>query len=610
MNKNTILAFFLIILSITLFTSKFYYEKILGIKHPSTISKEAAQTHQSAEKIVPVEEKKTELSQPSIKSIGALEEQNSIDNIPLSESLAYDTVWIETENLLLGISELGARIIYVKTRNFRIDPIDQKQEPEKNPYIDLVEDEGIGGANLSINDKSYDNQIFKLSESKKKFSVVGNDTLKLAFSILDNTGKPVLEKIFNLPGQGYMASLEIKSDDLDGKKVSLGWLSGIKESEKTGRRSSSGYDIRKVHLYDGKSVYQIVDKKEAKSIEPGFYQWVSLTSKYFVFSIISDTPRDQEVLVESYIIPNEENDDAAKKEKQINYRFSTQRIVTGQSDRYSLYMGPSQLDELKKHHIKLEKVLFGGWKWFLRADLWFPIICEFVLWLLIQLNKIVHDYGVVIIILTILSRVVTYPLTHSSMKSMSRMRDLQPKIQEIRNKYKNDAKKMNQKMMELYKKEGVNPLNPGCLPMFLQMPVFIALFIVLQKSIELRGSGTWLVPWVHDLSKPEVLPIPFINPLPFEIPMYGSNIALLPILMAILTYFQNKATIKDPNQKMMIYFMPIFMLLLFNNFPAGLVLYWTFSSALAIVQQYWTDSKKKNASTVTVQDNSVKAKKR
>ena len=137
----------------------------------------------------------------------------------------------------------------------------------------------------------------------------------------------------------------------------------------------------------------------------------------------------------------------------------------------------------------------------------------------------------------------------------------------------------------------------GASTLLVDLPFFVGIF-VLQKAIELRGQGTWLVPWVHDLSKPEILPIPFINPLPFEIPMYGSNIALLPIIMAVLTYFQNKATIKDPNQKMMIYFMPIFMLFLFNNFPSGLVLYWTFSSALGLAQQYWTDARKtKNSAT-------------
>jgi YidC/Oxa1 family membrane protein insertase len=149
---------------------------------------------------------------------------------------------------------------------------------------------------------------------------------------------------------------------------------------------------------------------------------------------------------------------------------------------------------------------------------------------------------------------------------------------------------MNEEIMALYKAEGINPLNPGCLPMFLQMPVFIALFVVLQKAIELRGTATVIVPWIKDLSSPESV-ISLEGIFPGGIPLYGSSIAILPIVMALVTFIQNKMTIKDPNQKMMIYFMPIFMLVLFNNFPAGLVLYWTLSSALGLAQQYYNDRK-------------------
>jgi YidC/Oxa1 family membrane protein insertase len=170
------------------------------------------------------------------------------------------------------------------------------------------------------------------------------------------------------------------------------------------------------------------------------------------------------------------------------------------------------------------------------------------------------------------------------MRSMGKMKLLQPKITTVRNRYKSDPRKMNEELLALYKKEGVNPFNPGCLPMLLQMPVLFALFVVLRKSIELRGTATVLVPWVKDLSQAEVL-----FRLPFTLPMYGDNFALMPIVMGVVTFVQNKMTIKDPNQKMMIYMMPVLMLAMFNAFPAGLVLYWTLSSALGLVQQRLID---------------------
>jgi YidC/Oxa1 family membrane protein insertase len=313
-----------------------------------------------------------------------------------------------------------------------------------------------------------------------------------------------------------------------------------------------------------------------------------MTSKYFLVALVPDSVRDADIDVASFAVEDTATGRDEKKNAEINYAFMYERSANGQSESFDMYVGPAQLTRLKEWDIGLQKVLFGGWRWFFRADLWFPAICEFVLWLLIQLQKVVLDYGIVIVLLTVLLKVVTFPMTHSSMKSMARMKDMQPKINAIREKYKNQPKKMNEKLMAMYREEGVNPLNPGCLPMFLQMPIFISLFVVLRKSIELRGAETFLVPWVQDLSQPEVL-----FGIPFTIPFYGSNVALLPIVMAVLTYFQNKATIKDPNQKAMIYFMPVMMLVLFNNFPAGLVLYWTFSSALQLVQQRLIDRGKR-----------------
>jgi YidC/Oxa1 family membrane protein insertase len=123
------------------------------------------------------------------------------------------------------------------------------------------------------------------------------------------------------------------------------------------------------------------------------------------------------------------------------------------------------------------------------------------------------------------------------------------------------------------------------------MPILFALYVVLQKAIELRGAHTLLIPWVKDLSQPEIFiplkSIPFFGQaFPNGIPMYGYGIAIMPVAMAILTFVQNKMTIKDPNQKAMIYFMPVFMLVIFNNLPAGLVFYWTISNALGIFQQF------------------------
>jgi len=610
MNRNTLLAFLLILLTISLFSSKFYYEKVLKREHPSVQAKRQREAGKQESSGKPTAVSKTAQEQPTqekerkkeavgLSAAGAADTtvQSTADNVDA------DTIWVETEKLVVGISERGARIISIRTKDYRLDPIAGNKTLLENPYIELVSEPQHGGANLTINNESLDDRTFEYKGSQPKLSVCGEDTTIARFSC-EVAGARV-EKHYRFVGDSYVIGLAIESAVLDGKRIGVGWQCGIVESEAVVSKRSSPYDIRKIHLYDGKNVPgHIVEKKASRSDESGYFKWVGLTSKYFLVALISDTARDADVAIEAFEVDDAGEASAQKRRTPtIDYRFTCQRFASGPKESYLLYVGPSSLRELKREGVGLEKVLFGGWKWFLWAHVWFPALCEFVLWLLIFLQKGLRDYGVVIIVLTVLSRLITYPLTQSSMKSMGRMRELQPKINALRDKHKGKAQKLNQKMMELYKQEGVNPLNPGCLPMLLQMPVFISLFIVLRKSIELRGAGTWLVPWVRDLSKPEAIPgiSDWLQKVaPNGLWMYGNTVGLLPVVMAVLTFYQNKMTMKDPNQKAMVYFMPVFMLVLFNSFPSGLVLYWTFSSALALAQQLLTERWKKMPAAQTV----------
>ena len=160
---------------------------------------------------------------------------------------------------------------------------------------------------------------------------------------------------------------------------------------------------------------------------------------------------------------------------------------------------------------------------------------------------------------------------------MKKMQLVQQLMTELRDNYKGDSQRLNKEMMKLYKDHGVNPLG-GCLPMLPQMPLLIGLFIVFRSTIELRGAE--FIWWISDLSKPDT-----IFTLPFSLPIYGNHVTVLPIVMALSMFLQQKSTISDPRQKMMIYFMPVFFLLLFNTFPSGLNLYYTLFNFLTILQQ-------------------------
>lgn len=575
MNKNTLIAFILVLITVAFFSSpvynRFYYENILKRPYPGDQKKNTEQVSRIEKK--PEENKIRENEQR--------EESPQVDTTQQSDENQEgieptDTVWIETEKMIVGISEMGANIKSLKMKEYHYDA-------RNNDIVNLISDTSSGGAQLSIAGNSFNENLFQIDGNKSDTVKINKKGQEVTFSTKDNQGRTV-QKQFLFDNDSYKIGMRVMREGLSGERISVSW-DGIRESETD---QGSQQEQKVVHFFNGENVQHIRMNRSGKEEVTGFYRWIGITSKYFFVNIVADTLKDADLTIRG--ISQVQKD---KKGNNIDYIISFQHTVEqNRSAEYWFYTGPNQLNELKSYGLRFEKILFPvlGWtRIFFWADRWFPWIAEFVLWLLLTVYNLVRDYGVAILLITLISKVVTFPMTQSSTKSMSRMKDIQPKVNALRNRYKNNPKKMNEEIMALYREEGINPLNPGCLPLFLQMPIFIALFVVLRKAIELRGAETILVPWIHDLSQPEVL-ISLRGILPGGgIPLYGNNIALLPIIMAVLTFFQNKMTIKDPNQKAMIYFMPVFMLVLFNNFPAGLVLYWTFSSALGLVQQYYTN---------------------
>lgn len=580
MNKNTLFAFLLILGSVTFFSSpiyqKFWVEKIQGKKY------ESYQTTIVNKKRVAEENKKIEKKE----EINISENKNEIETIKVKDTIIdekIDTIWIENQKMKVGISEKGAKIVSIKMKEYKYHENDSLRK--KGDMIDLLSNKTNEAAKLSISGKSYDNIKFEYMGQDNKIKVKENEKRTIAFEC--NDGVERIRKEFIIDNDSYKIAMKVQQGSLSGKRVKISWI-GIEESEI--EKNANSAEKKSVHYYNGETVNHITMKNVGKESTTGLCKWIGLTTKYFFVSIVSDTISDADISYNSYETKNK-----ISKDKELDYEISYEKTAEKNEVSFWFYTGPNKFDELKKEEIKFEKILFPvtGWtRHILFADSWFPPLAEFVLWILLSLNKVVKDYGIAIILLTILSKVVTFPLMHSSTKKMNKMKDLQPKMTAIKEKNKNNPRKMNEELMELYRKEGINPLDPGCLPMFLQMPIFIALFVVLKKAIELRGTGTFLLPWVNDLSKPETL-ISLKGILENGIPMYGSSIALMPILMAVIQYYQSKMTIKDPNQKAMIYFMPIFMLVLFNNFPAGVVMYWTFQSGLGLVQQFFTDKSNK-----------------
>jgi len=612
-NKNTTLALVLILLTVFLFTSpqyqRFYYTKILKKPLPELkkTSPEAAPAPESAaahSDSVRATVGTTEAPGSSQKSGMAGSRDTAAAAAPADSAGQDDTLWVITDKMICGISERGGRIVSLKTREYRyLSPRMKKGRENDSSDIELVPAQTAGGPEISIDKESLDGLVFAADDDVDTVRLTKSQAATVSLRSATANGI-ALAKEFSFSGSDYRIGCAVRSAAVMGRSLDVGWRCGIAESEDLGIGQAAQYNQRTVHYMGGNSVEHLQEKKETKEIS-GLCRWVGISTQYFLVAIIADTLRDADITIKPRKITDVwQGDDRPHTQKTQVYNYSISYRYASIEDsvaRFSLYAGPSRITELHRYGLGLEKTLFGSVRgsggytfsyFFFRADIWFPVLCMWTLWLLQWLYTGVKDYGVVIILLTLLSKIITFPLTQSSMKSMGRMKDLQPKINHIRERYKHDPRKMNEEIMTLYKAEGINPLNPGCLPMFLQMPIFFALFVVLRKAIELRGAPTVLVPWIHDLSIAEALPVitPFFQQvLPNGLPMYGTTVGLLPIIMAVLTFFQNKMTIKDPNQKMLIWFMPVFLLVLFNSFSSGLVLYWTFSNALGIIQQVYTN---------------------
>ncbi len=259
-------------------------------------------------------------------------------------------------------------------------------------------------------------------------------------------------------------------------------------------------------------------------------------------------------------------------------------LVPGEtkSFRFVFYAGPKEYDTLKAVGNDFDKVMdFGKYLGpfsiaILKSLLWIYGWCK--------------NYGVAIILLTIVIKVLTLPLTHKSFKSMKEMQLIQPQLAELREKHKSNPKKLQTEMMGLYKEHKINPLG-GCLPLLLQMPILIAFFKTLNNAVELKGAP--FVLWIKDLSVPDQL-----FTLPFSIPLLGNEFNLLPLIMVATFVLQQKistaankgAAVTDQQrqqQKMMVVMMPIVFGFMFYNMPSGLVLYFTVSTLLGLLQQYY-----------------------
>ena len=292
---------------------------------------------------------------------------------------------------------------------------------------------------------------------------------------------------------------------------------------------------------------------------PGAQKWVAVKNRFFVTALCSSTAANTGF--ETTVV--RDMSAANYRPASVSARVS---LADGAEKRTSVfYVGPKKQSFLWDLGMK-DVMEFGMWRW----------LCYPLVWVLNFFNNLIPNYGIAIILLTILVRLLFWPLTHKSTVGMKKMQELQPKMKEIQAKFKDNPQRLQQETWALYREAKVNPMS-SCLPMLIQIPVFIALFNVLRSAVELRYAPFL---WIGDLSEPEGL---FASWFPFG----GLNI--LPILMAVSTGLQSAftpSTGDKSQQKMMMIFMPLMMLFMFYSFPSALSLYWFLSNLFSIVQMW------------------------
>ncbi len=492
---------------------------------------------------------------------------------PAAAAAEQLSLTVVTEKMKVGLSSMGGEVRSVELLDFA---------RKAGGLVELVPEGAEGGFALSmiegdrrtpLSRTPFETIVNGRPVSEDTEIVLGEqlESATVTFRWAGENGEYV-EKRFEFVRGGYEVRLGIvlkrEGSLKDADSYSVSWECGMAVTEKDERADRRQFaSMGKV----GEEFYKKSAGKFGKTSRmehDGMIVWAGSRSKYFLSALIPERQR-----AGTLSMLGDKSEGFVGYEIGYEFRGNPREI----DDSYICYLGPLDMKGLKAYGLGLEKTIDLG------ALRFFSI---FILRLMVFLRRFIPNYGVIIILLSFLTKVLFYRLTHKSMKSMKDMQKLQPRLKELQEKHKDDREKLNKQMTKLYKEAGVNPLG-GCLPLLLQMPVFYALFRVLSNTIELRGAS--FVLWINDLSSPDVL-----FKIGAKLPFLGNEFHLLPILMGVGMYAQSKlggsptgGETPAMQTKMMSTMMPIILTVFFYGMPSGLVLYWTINTVMSIIQQYY-----------------------
>lgn len=499
--------------------------------------------------------------------VKALEEEQPPEEMVIARPLRQErTITVETQLYVAELTEDGAAIKSFKLRKFKeslaLDAsmkelIRLPDEQQHTPEVSFMGND-LPGLKHAVFQADSESEVIDATEANKA----------LSFTWTSPDGVTILET-YSFSPDTYEIGLEIKVRNLFSRPIEDNLTLSLRNGLK-GTKGSRYIFSGPAALINGDLKEIEVKKITSGSPYAGSITWVACEGQYFLSAIIPEKPREASMML--HVTPAQV--------LETTYVDPSGPVLpkTERTYRYSLYFGPKSLQALEQVGSELERIVDFGY---------FDIIAKPLLYAMLFLHGCIPNYGLAIIIITIITKLVFWPLSNKSYLSMNQMKKLQPKMKEIRDKYKHDKKMMNQELMGLYKIYKVNPLT-GCLPMVLQIPVFFAFYKMLYQAIELRHAPFFL--WINDLSAPDRL-FQFNLKVPMMTPPYG--IPVLTLIMGASMYFQQKMSPPpgDPTQAKMMMLLPIFFTAIFINFPSGLVLYWLVNNILSMAQQYYITKK-------------------
>jgi len=415
-------------------------------------------------------------------------------------------------------------------------------------------------------------------------SISGEGTKNISFKLDAGMGR-YLEMIYTITGNSYLIDLDINLIDMDqvvdmrSGEMYLNWMVNAPDQEKTLKNQRDAATI--YYKYKGEDIDYLTATSDEKEEYEASVEWVSFKQQFFNTTLIGDEPFDKARAFAQTETDEGSSDYVKKMSTSLTLPLSGAKV-----EKYgmSLYFGPNKYYVLKQFDISLEQIIDLGWGIFGWVNR-FAVIPVFY-----YLGSFNWNYGIIILILTILLKLVLSPITYKTYMSGAKMRVLKPEINEINKKYESDAMKKQQAMMDLYRQTGVNPLS-GCIPLLIQMPILIAMFRFFPASIELRQQSFL---WADDLSTYDSI---YTFPDGFSIPFYGDHISLFTLLMAISITLYTKLNSSmsagmaqegamAAQMKIMMYIMPIMMLFFFNNYSSGLSYYYFLANIISIGQTF------------------------